>query len=369
MSDNAAKVNTSKFVCKSCGGNMEFDPESQSLKCPFCSDKTPIEKNEEKPSVHDYRKADTEASRNWGEEKRLIKCESCGAETMIDSAKSADFCAFCGSSHILNQEDTNPAIAPETVIPFKISKNQATEAFKQWIAKKKFAPNALKSRHTMESISGVYMPFWSYNSKTESDYTAEKGTYYYTSEMKTFTDSDGKVQTRQEQVRHTRWENVAGNYIESFEDVNIVASDNVSQILAKEIEPYKLEELTKYDPRYISGFLAERYTVDIHQGWNMAKNEIDENIASGIIEEIGGDEHRNLNVKTDYKTIDYKLMMLPMWISSYRFKDKVYNFLVNGQTGRVAGKAPTSWAKVLGLFGGIAGVAAIIILLVKLFGH
>ena len=93
----------------------------------------------------------------------------------------------------------------------------------------------------------------------------------------------------------------------------------------------------------------------------MDKNEIDEKIATGIIEEIGGDEHRNLNVKTDYKTIDYKLMMLPMWISSYRFKDKVYNFLVNGQTGRVAGKAPTSWAKVLGLFGGIAGVAAIII--------
>ena len=166
---------------------MEFDPESQNLKCPFCSDTAPIEKSTEPVSVHDYRTADTSASHNWGEEKRLIKCEGCGAETMIDSAKSADFCAFCGSSHIINQEDTNPAIAPETVIPFKISKNQATEAFKQWIAKKKFAPNALKSRHTMESISGVYMPFWSYNSKTESDYTAEKGTYYYTSETKTFT--------------------------------------------------------------------------------------------------------------------------------------------------------------------------------------
>lgn len=368
MSDEASKVNSSKFSCKSCGGNMEFDPESQSLKCPFCNSTSPIESTSEKPQTYDYNTADTSASHDWGEQKRLIKCDSCGAETMIDPNKTADFCAFCGSSHIANQEDTNPAIAPETIAPFMISKSKAIASFKTWISKKKFAPNALKSQHTMDKVTGVYVPYWAYDSDTFSRYTAQKGTYYYETEKKEVKDANGNVTIKEEEVRHTKWEPVNGNYSKSFDDLLIVGSEKVSQSLISGVEPFDLTKLTKYDARYISGFLAERYSIDIKQAWQMATAIIRERLEDGIENEIGGDEVKDLDFNTDYKTIKYKLTLLPLWISSYRFKDKVYNLIINGQTGKVSGKAPTSVAKVLGLFGGIAGVIAIIIVLVKLFG-
>ncbi len=367
MSDTAQTVQSTKYGCSSCGYNMEFDPDSQKLKCPCCSSTRDIEVSDEKPQSYDYNTADTTASKGWGDQKRLIKCNNCGAETMIDPKKTAEFCAFCGSSHIINQEDTNPAISPETIAPFAISKSKAVSAFKTWITKKKFAPNALKSAHTMEKITGVYVPYWSYDSDTYSTYTAQKGTYYYTTQPKTVQDAQGNSVIKNTEVRNTKWEHVSGNYSKNFTDLLIVASDQVSQGLIAGVQPFDLTKLTKYDAQYISGFLAERYSIDIKQGWQMATAEIHQQLEEGIEDQIGGDEVKDVNINTNYKSIKYKLMLLPMWISSYRFKDKVYNFIINGQTGKVSGNAPTSWAKVLGLLGGIAGVIAIIVTLVKLF--
>jgi len=352
MSDITKKTTTDKFACPSCGGIMEFDPKTQNLKCPFCSNTVFVENVAREIKEYDINSAEKNANYNWGDEKRVIKCNGCGAETLLDTEKTAEFCAFCGSSHIVKNENQD-TIAPETVIPFKIDKNRAVDMFKEWIKKRFFAPSALKKSHTLNKISGVYIPYWTYDSDTYSQYTGERGTYYYVTEYRTVTDAEGRQKQVAEQVRKTRWEWTSGNYSEYFDDVLVTASTNLDHGIIKRIEPFDLGELISYKPEYLSGFLAERYTVNLQEGWGKASEVIKSKIYSGIVAQIGGDEVRGVNFTTDHRNVKFKHILLPLWISSYVFKSKVYNFLINGQTGKVGGRAPVSVVKVIGLILGI----------------
>ena len=112
------------------------------------------------------------------------------------------------------------------------------------------------------------------------------------------------------------------------------------------IEPFQLNGLVDYKTEYLSGFLAERYSIPLKEGWNDAKVVIDDGITSGIRRQVHGDVVNIVSVSTDYDDITYKHILLPIWISSFQFNNKVYRFLVNGQTGKVSGKSPVSAVKV-----------------------
>jgi hypothetical protein len=60
----------------------------------------------------------------------------------------------------------------------------------------------------------------------------------------------------------------------------------------------------------------------------------------------------------------YKHVLFPVWIASYRYRDKVYHFLINGQTGEVQGQAPISWIKVALV---VILVAIVVFVMVMLF--
>lgn len=332
--------NTDKFPCPSCGGNMHFDPKEQALSCPYCSNKIEIKNNDEAINEYDFDKAEEMASHNWGEETRIIKCDSCGAETVLDVDTVAQFCAFCGSSHIVQKNDTD-SIAPESIIPFKIAKTKANELFSKWIKKRFFAPSKLKKEFNIRKINGTYIPFWTYDTNTSSVYTANKGTHYYVNQTRTV---NGERKTVR--VRKTRWRRVHGVYNEFFDDILINGSKNIDESLVNALEPFHLNELIPYKPEYLSGFLAERYSINLEDGWQDAKEEMKSHIHGGIKRQVNGDEVRILNVNTSYDKVKFKHILLPVWISSYSFKEKAYRFLINGQTGEVQGKYPKSALKI-----------------------
>jgi hypothetical protein len=264
---------------------------------------------------------------------------------VLDENSIAQFCAFCGSSHIIKTEETT-GIVPESVIPFKISKNKAFELFSRWMKKLFFAPSALKSSHIMKSLKGVYIPFWTYDSNTDSDYTAQRGTYYYVTQTD-WVEQDGKRKQVTKQVRKTSWSFVRGDYSKFFDDIIINASSQINKHLISKLEPFNLNELVQYTPEFLSGFLAQRYSVDLKSGWDLAQGKIENDLRTSITEHIGGDEVRNLSVQTSYDGIKFKHILLPIWISAYSYKQKVYRFMINGQTGEVSGESPVSIIKVM----------------------
>ena len=335
---------TAVTKCPSCGGNAAFDPATGTLKCPFCGGERDIEKTRNNTTEHDFLQALEQEDHSWDDEKRVFKCDSCGAETLLDKDKVADFCSFCGSSHIAIS-DHHAGIKPALVLPFQIPQEEAIAKFKVWIRKRYFAPNKLKKSYTLDKLSGAYIPYWTFDSQTNSSYVVRIGTYYYVTETRTVTEN-GETKQVTEQVRKISWRTEHGRYSEFFDDVLVKASRNVASGLIDNIEPFRLNELVDYKTPYLSGFLAERYSIPLKDGWTDAKGMIDQGIRSGIHGQVHGDEVQIVSVSTDYSAITYKHILLPLWISSFSFNDKIYRFLVNGQTGKVSGKSPVSAVKV-----------------------
>lgn len=360
MEENSTvvKESTLQFPCPACGGNMVFSPENQALSCPYCGNKIDIASVGEDICEYDFFKVKDDSSQSWGDEKRVFRCESCGGETIMDKDAAAQFCAFCGSSHIVKNDDSK-GICPESIIPFKISKKQALDSFGRWIKKRFFAPNKLKKMYKKGKISGVYIPFWTYDADTTSFYTAEAGTYYYVT-VTDWVEENGKRRMVTRQERRTRWDYTSGVYSNYFDDVLINASRNIDQDLIEEIHPFNLKELVHYEPQFLSGFLAERYSIGLKDGWRMAKGLVDNGIYRGVVNQINADEVRNVKLKTNYKEIKYKHILLPVWISSYNYKNKTYRYMINGQTGRVKGKYPISPWKIIMIILLSTGVLALL---------
>ena len=339
---NLERVDSESFSCPSCGGKMHFNIETQALTCIYCSSEAELKKETSTIMEYDFSQAEETARKDWGGDlNKTIRCESCGAESVFDSHVMASFCSFCGSSQIIALNDDHSRIVPESLIPFKVPKEKASDLFKRWLKRRWFAPNKLKENIANNNLNGTYLPYWTYDTNTASDYIANKGTHYYVTQTRTV---NGKSQTVR--VRKTRWTRVSGTYTHFFDDYLVHGSKHIDQSLIAKIEPFDLKELVQYKPEYLSGFQAERYSINLQDGWEIAKGSIDSHIEQGIKRQVNGDVVNILSLDTTYSNIKYKHFLLPVWLSSYKFKETIYNFLINGQTGEVQGKYPKSVWKI-----------------------
>lgn len=353
---HAEEKQTTIFQCASCGGSALFDPESQQLKCQFCESLTPIERTDEQHIEYPLWETLATYERGERETTRIFHCDNCGAETVLDPYNIADFCSFCGSSHI-EEQNVEEVITPSLVVPFQVTHQQAIQKFREWMKKRYFAPSKLMQLHQMDKLTGIYIPYWTFDADTFSKYTVNVGTHYYVTETYTYTDSDGKTQVGTRTVQKTRWHIESGTYTEWFDDILVQATHQTAKALIRKVEPFHLGGLTDYKDEYISGFLAERYAVGLDAGWNIATQAMDSAIRSGIEYQVNGDIVQIMKLKTEYSDETFKHLLLPIWLSSFRFKEKTYQFIINGQTGKVSGQAPVSWVKVLLTTLGIAFVA------------
>jgi hypothetical protein len=335
-----------EFPCEQCGATLQFKPGADSLHCEYCGHDTPIEAEAEPIEEIDYRdmlgSLENEATML---EVHTAKCSSCGAESTYDPNVVADSCAFCGTPIVTAAQSTK-TIQPRSLVPFKVERKEAETGFKEWIKKLWFAPNELKKKHrSNESIQGIYIPHWTYDTNTDTWYRGQRGTHYYVTVS--YRDSEGKTKTRQE--RRTRWRSVSGRVRDDFNDVLVRASHSLPNKQADKLEPWALNTLVPYKADYLSGFKAETYQVNLEQGFDKAKVIMSPKIDNTIRRDIGGDEQRISSKTTNYHDITFKHILLPVWISSYRYKEKVYRFLVNAVTGEVQGERPWSYWKIAGV--------------------
>ena len=334
-----------EYPCEQCGAVLAFKPGSDSLHCSYCGHDTPVEQEVEPIEELDYHAA-LDSLEHGADvlEVHTAKCSSCGAESTYDPDVVAGTCAFCGTA-IVTAAQSNKTIKPKSLIPFRIKRKQAEDGFKEWITKLWFAPNELKRKHrSNESIQGIYIPHWTYDTNTDTWYRGQRGTYYYVTVS--YRDSDGKMKTRQE--RRTRWRSVSGLVHDRFNDVLVRASRSLPEKEANNLEPWALNTLVPYKDDYLSGFKAETYQINLASGFEIAKNIMSPRIDVTICRDIGGDEQRITTKTTNYNDITFKHILLPVWISSYRYKEKVYRFLVNAVTGEVQGERPWSYWKIAG---------------------
>ena len=359
-------VTQKQFPCQQCGAKLDFAPGTISLKCSYCGFENAIPQSEAQIEELDYRAFLSQAAEEHEtHETQRVKCEKCAAETTMPPDTTSGTCPFCGANLVFAGKSTR-LIKPKYVLPFKVTQKQAFEDFRKWIKGLWFAPGDLKRYAQSEGkLAGVYVPFWTYDSDTTSFYRGERGDHYWVTETYT-TQEDGRTVTRERQVQRTRWTSVSGTVWNNFDDILILASKSLPKKYADRLEPWDLPNLVAYADEYLSGFRAESYQVDLADGFQEAQAVMDAGIRESIRRDIGGDEQRIHSVKTQYGKITFKHILLPVWLSAYRFRDKIFRILINARTGEVQGERPFSPWKIAAAVAAALVVIAIIVILANL---
>jgi DNA-directed RNA polymerase subunit RPC12/RpoP len=344
------------FPCANCGAETTWDPDADALVCGHCGEARPVPRAEgtivERPLS-----AAGDAARGLGLAVRVARCGTCGARISFDSAATSRQCVYCGSSSVLEQEENRNALRPESLVPLDIGRAKAEESFRRWLRGLWFRPGALKRAQAFEAV-GVYVPFWTFDCRVHSDWSADAGHYYYVMEP-TWTTVNGRRVMQMRQVRKVRWVPAWGQRDDVFDDLLVHASAGQPKALVQKLGSFDTQGLVPYRPEYLAGWHAEEYQVDLEQAWAEGLARVEERQRSRCAGDVPGDTQRNLRVKNTVSDVRWKHVLLPVWSVAYRYKGKPYAVLVHGQSGHVAGQAPLSWAKILGL---VLAVAALLLL-------
>ena len=347
-----------QIKCEACGGVMRYSPSRENLKCIYCGheqelDKTPIEV----PTYRFDEWCDNEEARMDAPESEAtrevkeVKCKQCGAVTELPEHVSSQKCPFCGTTLVLDDSSSRRFWKPGAMLPFKVEEKDARIKYKKWLSGKFFAPNGLRKNVAATSgFRGIYLPYWGYDADTHSNYIGERGVDH-TREV----ERNGK----RTMVTETEWHRVHGHVDYPFSNVLVPGSKTVPPTFARALSNWDLDSSVAYRKEFVSGFVTELYQRDFIESGEKAKGRMSMLIDSVIRSDIGGDKQRVTHVETDYEDFMFKLFLLPVWISSFRYNGKIYQFVVNGRTGQVSGEYPTSLWKVLFTILGVVGAIAL----------
>ncbi len=344
---NKEKVSTEWAKCQGCGANLRFDPASQKLVCDHCGTKVEIS-SKEIAKEHDILAGLSDDCMWQNDDSTAFRCANCGAEVVLSKSETAKNCPFCGTPYV-EKEESLTGIKPNAVLPFTVSFETAKEKSKTWAKRKFFAPRKFKKTASSENLKGVYTPCFTFDSQTYSYYEGRLGRTHTT------TSGSGKNATTH---TYTEWFSVSGAYNEFFDDVLITAGEKFDQKRLNKVSPYDTNNSSAYDGKYLLGFMAYHYDREISDCWSSAKKIIDRVIRRSILSQYSYDVIDYLNISTHHERVTYKYVMLPVYVGHFEYRKKLYNFFVNGTTGKVAGKTPVSPLKVL--LAVLIGVAVVV---------
>lgn len=310
--------------CPSCGAKIDFNPINQMWDCKYCGSKYSLDDMKKYDNASNIKNNTVNSNSFNG--MTNYHCKNCGAEIIADDTVTATFCVYCGSTAIL-KEKIDSGRAPDLIIPFKNTKESAAKAFENLTKGKPLMPKKFKELKNIEKISGVYIPFWAY------DITGDGSITFDCSDVSTWSDSE---------YRYEKTSNYETT-VEGHFDYDKVLADGSSRFrddLMDSIEPFNFKELKEYNHAYLSGFLAEKYDIDEDKS---LKRAIDRSMKTCINLSDREINHNNTSVsKNNINLVKKKTsyIMLPVWMVNIKYKDKIYTFAMNGQTGKMVGNIP-----------------------------
>lgn len=346
----AATGAADRFPCEECGAALTYAPGEPVVRCPYCGTTNEIEQADTPwgAAVAEQDLAAALADELPAaemEETRTVHCDNCGADIEFDDKTHAGRCPFCASP-VVTETAANRHIKPKGVLPFALTERDAREAMTSWLGRLWFAPSGLSEyARSGRPMDGVYVPYWTYDADTETDYSGQRGDVYYVTQ-RVAVQVDGKTVMQNRQVPKVRWTPVRGRVARFFDDVLVLASKSLPKKYADRLGPWDLSAMKPYQAAYLAGFRAEAYTVPLEDGFREARARMDQIILRDIRFDIGGDRQQVTSVDTKLGKTTFKHVLLPVWLAAYKYRGATYRFIVNGRTGAVQGERPWSAWKI-----------------------
>ena len=349
------KFKSINFTCKSCGAPLRFSPVHNSLECEFCATKESIEQSMDTIKEYDLKTA-LHSLDDYDEKEisKEVNCNKCAATFSMTPYSFSSNCPYCDTPAIT---DFVKEITPKSMLPFQLSHKEAQALFKKWIGSLWLAPSKLKKFvEGEEKLNGYYLPHWTYDADTYTQYRGQRGDIYYVYVERTVM-VDGRQQRQRVREARIRWTAVSGRVSNLFDDITIGASKTISHAILDNLSPWHTEVLVPFNEKYLAGFDAEEYTVGLDNGFELAKVKMNNVIRQDIRYDIGGDRQQISTMQTKYSNTSYKNVLFPVWTAKFKWKNKIYNYAINGQTGKVSGERPYSWLKIAAIVGTLGGGA------------
>lgn len=321
--------------CPSCGAKITFHPKEQKWVCDYCGSKFTLEE------MQKYQNASSESVNQKKAPKKDVKveeadvyrCKSCGAEIVADSNTTATFCVYCGNTAILKERIQNSRV-PDLIIPFQKVKDDAVKAFEGVVKHKPLVPKAFKRKENINKIMGIYIPFWAYDFDVSGTATFNAKdvhswsdtTFHYTKTDTFMTEVEG----------HMHYDKVLADGSSRFPDA-----------LMDSLEPFQYKDLIPYNHAFLSGFLAEKFDVLEDTAIERAKERTMNTSVSLLQEEV---RHQTSMLASNNLTVnkaDSDYIMLPVFMVNIKYRDKMYTFAMNGQTGKIVGDLPLGRKEVI----------------------
>ncbi len=331
-------------LCKNCASPLVFDPLSQKVVCKNCGsswDAEEIESEEKKykteqpVAMEDVMGVD-DSLKNEFFDCYVYTCSSCGGEININGSEVSTKCIYCGSSSVVFSRISKEK-APEFIIPFSVSKEQAVDSIKARFKRGLFIPKEIKDFQPTD-VRGIYIPFWLVNAyHVQADVLSsevQSGKYSHTNYYKRF----GKMAVSNLPV-----------------DGSLMLSDESSQRL----EPFDISELKLFDEDYLLGFYSN--VSDIHVGdlRDAVEKRVSEAFREQEFQELPG-TNKKTKLSSSRTLIDQDLryVFMPVWFVTYNYEGKHNTIMVNGQTGKVVCGVPWNEKAFKSLVAGLAAVFA-----------
>lgn len=350
------------YKCPCCDAVVEFNGKEQQLVCKFCDTTFEID------TIKQYNEASKAAEEEWDvnwdtkesnvdqgewndgdtENMTMYTCPSCAAQIVADESTAATFCLYCGNSTIL-QGKVSGLVKPDFVIPFKMTKEDAKAALKNFYKGKKLLPDCFSEENRIDSIKGIYVPFWLFDGDADAriNYKATRVKHWSDSKYR-YTKTDHYLITREGSM--------------GFEHIPSDGSSKADDKFMESIEPYNISEAVDFETAYLSGYFADKYDVEAEQ----CKDKVNERIRVSTIETfrdsvVGYSSVTPKDVNIQIKQGKIKYALMPVWMLNTKYKGKIYTFAMNGQTGKVAGSLPVSKAKYMSWLFGVSLTCATVI--------
>ena len=349
-------ANTIEYKCPCCGGELEFNTHEQKMKCPFCENTFEVQTLREYDDILRTQQPDNmqweRPANEWSDIEtqgmELYHCNSCGAEIVCeDQTTGATHCPYCESPIVLSGQFSGQ-MKPDLVIPFKLDKNKAVEAFEKHLKGKKLLPKLFRTDNHIEEIKGIYVPFWLFDAK------ADANLMYKATKVRSWSDNNYRYKETSFFSVHR-----AGNL-----EFVAVPEDGASQMpddLMESLEPFNVSEAVDFQTAYLSGYLANKYDVSEQDCIERANRRIKTSTESAFSGTVSG-YHSVILESSSIQLHNSKARyaLYPVWILNTNWNGQKYTFAMNGQTGKFVGNLPMDKGLAAKWFGGLMGISGVI---------
>jgi len=330
------------YKCPQCGATTRFDIAAGGVACEYCGYTVPAQA--QKVGVNAERSEFTletlsQADKGWGLDRRMLHCDTCGAELSIPEGSLTSICPFCASNKVNVRTAPAENLRPRFLVPFKIKSETIGSGVQAWLNKGWFHPSELSTSSVVDRLSGIYLSFWTFDADIASDWKAQVG---YERQERYYDSSSKEWKSRT--VIDWRWED--GSVNTSISNLLIPASTRVSRVILERLNPFKLNDLVTYSPDFLAGWQAQTYDLTLPAAWEKGKASMRDKAKDACYADIPTSHVRNFSMSADFSNEAWRYILLPVYLASYAFQGKVYQVMANGQTGAIAGQKPVAWWKV-----------------------